>query len=594
MNVNSTKDLDKIPPHVIKDYCGVYYPTLVHLNEIVGKCGGVELRHIYWAMTYFRQFVPFSNLATNFNVSIRTMNDWVNQSIDELYKAIKPRIDSFDEVLKTSRRSSPYYDSKGIGVLTSTFVETTKPSHPQKRTQNYYEKHDACGVKFEQVISLDGQLVWIKGPFPGSMNDNVIAQTTNPLVLCTLNEEHLLGDRVYQGFRRIVVPHKKRANVPLTTEQKERNEHVAQNRVVVDKYLENLKVFGCFNKPWRSSIEQLTKAFYIINYVVNFEMDNGLRWTRSSNTVNQIEPRPVQVAAMRPTQTSMATPPVAVDMRSLGSSIPPPPIESTPTTRVPNILDLIPIPSSTTIPIVVKSTSATSREPKRKRYSCTGDLLSVDEIIAKTSMTPPPVSVDRISLGTDMAPPPIESTSARVPNSMTPSPISSYSQTSDFRLYQKIFTPIVHYEDEKTDTGFDRAFVYFPRMTGTKVLGARFDHDRGQLITHLRTHSFNRDWFGPNGEWNNWWENLLVADEIVNASIGQKSVLTMKKTLDELSTKNLLYTDWCQLGRLSSLRAGHQTTTNGVYYNPTNPHNILLIVDGLLNYDMHCFVGFVD
>ncbi|EGG19235.1 hypothetical protein DFA_02020 [Cavenderia fasciculata] len=50
------------------------------------------------------------------------------------------RVDEFEEVIKTSRRSGPYYEFKGIGALDSTFIEIQKPMHSQKRTE-YYSSH---------------------------------------------------------------------------------------------------------------------------------------------------------------------------------------------------------------------------------------------------------------------------------------------------------------------------------------------------------------------------------------------------------------------------------------------------------------------
>jgi hypothetical protein len=134
----------------------------------------------------------------------------------------------------------------------------------------YSPKMKTHTLKYELAISMkDHKIVWINGPYKGSVHDSTIVREKFLAIL--EDNETALTDKGYIGVPQMACPFK-----PCMTEQ-----HKAFNlkhysiRQSVERANSRVKQFACLKRPWRmrgsKAFSYHKMAFYVCSYLTQLQ-----------------------------------------------------------------------------------------------------------------------------------------------------------------------------------------------------------------------------------------------------------------------------------------------------------------------------------
>lgn len=155
--------------------------------------------------------------------------------------------------------------------MLSLIVDTTKCpiQRPGCQQRVYYSGHTKQhSVKYELGIDfVDGALVWIAGPAPGSRHDLTILRCYG-LLRNLKKHECILADRAYVGEWRVVTPLRR----PRTAQEYQVNHVLSSLREEVEHAFGYFKHFRVLNTPFRHPLVLHPMVFYVVAQIVNLEI----------------------------------------------------------------------------------------------------------------------------------------------------------------------------------------------------------------------------------------------------------------------------------------------------------------------------------
>jgi hypothetical protein len=120
------------------------------------------------------------------------------------------------------------------------------------------------------VCPVNGRIFWIGGGVPSAHDLRIYHKGG---LLEAIPDELGIGDKGYQGGRRLLTPAKKKKSVELTEDEDMMNRLIATVRINVERTIGRLKVFHCIGTRWRSAWEMHPNAFFVIAQMVNLSFD---------------------------------------------------------------------------------------------------------------------------------------------------------------------------------------------------------------------------------------------------------------------------------------------------------------------------------
>jgi hypothetical protein len=129
-------------------------------------------------------------------------------------------------------------------------------------------------IKAQVLCTPSGRVGSVGPSVPGSVHDLTLLRRSED-VDALRPEEGLMADLAYVGLAeerpglQVVVPHKAKAGVPLTEEQKGDNRRVSSCRVVVEHLLARFKVFQVLRQTFRSVFGRHAQAFRVVALLVD-------------------------------------------------------------------------------------------------------------------------------------------------------------------------------------------------------------------------------------------------------------------------------------------------------------------------------------
>ena len=110
------------------------------------------------------------------------------------------------------RKVEPSTNGKIWGFIDGTFTGFSRPVNGQRAVYSGHKKHH--GFKYQAIVTPDGLVMSLFGPFEGKANDNRMAQETDiDGRLAALFNDHgdgvavLFGDQAYSSYRWILMPY---------------------------------------------------------------------------------------------------------------------------------------------------------------------------------------------------------------------------------------------------------------------------------------------------------------------------------------------------------------------------------------------------
>ncbi|EFA77540.1 hypothetical protein PPL_12143 [Heterostelium album PN500] len=240
-------------------YCGVSKTTFDHLYSMIKDHFQIQEKHLLWFLVYLRQYNSLDIHAVNFGVSVRTFKTWVDNCFVAFNIVLKNKLKE-DVLLNPNILDNlvikEYSFGSGDAIQTklvncavdTTLLQIPKPIDGYLYKSLYCTKHKIHGYKYEAVVGLKGELLSLRGPFPGSQHDASIYSSIGNEIDHLLSPSYwMLGDKGYIGGNRIFAPNKKlsrkepsirnpnktmKVKVPFTPEQKAENSFINSNRAV--------------------------------------------------------------------------------------------------------------------------------------------------------------------------------------------------------------------------------------------------------------------------------------------------------------------------------------------------------------------------
>jgi len=118
-------------------------------------------------------------------------------------------------------------------------------------------------LKYEIAVHIQtGRIVWIAGPFRGSVHDLTIAR--NGFIHNLFHNEQVLGDKAYVGDPRFIAPFRP----ACTTAQEHFNYIVSCKRLLVEQVIKRIKHFHAVCHEWRQSLPLHGIVFKVIANIV--------------------------------------------------------------------------------------------------------------------------------------------------------------------------------------------------------------------------------------------------------------------------------------------------------------------------------------
>lgn len=108
---------------------------------------------------------------------------------------------------------------------------------------------------------------------PGSTHDFALFKASR---LCFNTSTQVLGDTGYQGIKKwhpnSQTPHKNTKKKPLTPQQKQDNRHLAQQRILCENILGDIKRFAILRGPYRNHTKRFTLRFNLLAALHNLHL----------------------------------------------------------------------------------------------------------------------------------------------------------------------------------------------------------------------------------------------------------------------------------------------------------------------------------
>lgn len=128
-------------------------------------------------------------------------------------------------------------------------------------------------LKYELCLSMkEHKIVWVNGPYKGSVNDLTIAR--DKLTHALANEKGM-GDKAYIGDIHFIAPYKPARD----HEQRLFNKHHYTVRQSIERLNKRLKHFECLKRTWRMRGDEgmlLHKwSFYFICYMTQIDFNTS-------------------------------------------------------------------------------------------------------------------------------------------------------------------------------------------------------------------------------------------------------------------------------------------------------------------------------
>jgi len=127
-------------------------------------------------------------------------------------------------------------------------------------------------VKYVVGVRLaDGHILYVSPWYPGSWPD-IVALRHCGLLDRLLSGEFLLADLAFVGEGQVLHKVKRWRGVSLTQDQQFYNYVVSSLRVIVERTLNRLSVFQCFNQRWRHGLDRHEDIFQVLCQIVNVDL----------------------------------------------------------------------------------------------------------------------------------------------------------------------------------------------------------------------------------------------------------------------------------------------------------------------------------
>jgi len=211
---------------------------------------------LFWTLYFLKNYPSEDTACSRWKTTRKTYRKWIWRVLDALFFSL-PFTVNFNNRFKGWTNKCPSF------ILDCTECAIVEPSDIE---WEYYSKKKQCHtVKYELGISMTThQIIWIHGPFKGSVHDMKIFH----LLLDDMigrDGEMAMGDKGYIGACRVLTPFKPPRN---HSERLFNKKHYAI-RSDVERTIKRIKVFNILKSKFRHSLGKHKIIFHVCSYITN-------------------------------------------------------------------------------------------------------------------------------------------------------------------------------------------------------------------------------------------------------------------------------------------------------------------------------------
>lgn len=203
-------------------------------------------------LIYRRRNRTETDLAETFGVSQATISRAITRWTPRLVEALRHLVPTVDDL-----------DPRRTVIIDDTLVPCWDWAD---QTGLYSEKYHTTGLNLQIACDLDGNLLWISDPAPGSTHDAKAILATG--ILDHFQDVPPIGDK---GFIELgmITPDRKPAGGELTDEQKAYNKSINSIRAAVEQAIAHLKTWWILHTTYRRPFHSFTET---ISAVIALEL----------------------------------------------------------------------------------------------------------------------------------------------------------------------------------------------------------------------------------------------------------------------------------------------------------------------------------
>lgn len=220
-------------------------------------------------LAYLRLGIPYSALASNFNLTGPSVRRIINEILPILYQSLAAQIswrDWINQPAHLTELDGPGF-SRCVGVVDAMEQACNRPRYNQQ--QWYSGKSKMHTIKSQIVVEpINGRIIHVYCGLPGSTHDKTIFDNSGVEDLVRFNES-IMADLGYLGIQHSVeaiLPFKKSKNHPLTTDQKLFNQQVSSKRIIVEHVFSRVQKWKILSNRWEGKFNNPQR--YELTFIV--------------------------------------------------------------------------------------------------------------------------------------------------------------------------------------------------------------------------------------------------------------------------------------------------------------------------------------
>jgi hypothetical protein len=204
-------------------------------------------------LMYFKANVTEEFVAAQFEISQPSVSRIIAEVEQMIFTVLQDCVPDLQEALRDSS-----------AVIDGTLL----PCWSWKKNPELLSgKHKTTGHNCQAVASLDGRLLHLSDPLPGSMHD-AKALHESKIAQC-IDVNIAVADKGYQGTGPIT-PIKKPRGGELTDDDKQFNTAINKIRYVIEQAIANFKIWRSLHTDYRRPLSTFKTAFNTIRSLIFF------------------------------------------------------------------------------------------------------------------------------------------------------------------------------------------------------------------------------------------------------------------------------------------------------------------------------------
>jgi hypothetical protein len=215
---------------------------------------------------YLKHYHSDRYIATEFDLSLSTVNYFLSAVVDILHSCVYPELISLPADMSNRTKAHGPKEHHKL-IVDSTFIPIPQPNDLDQRKAYYHAKSPTnYAVKIQIACDFRHRIVHVSKCYHGSVHDIAILRESG-LLEHVEESVQIIADKGYIGEQYVVTPRKKPHGRELTDEDKNFNRDINSARAALENINQRLKTYSILGSVYRRAIDNFHKITKIIQVV---------------------------------------------------------------------------------------------------------------------------------------------------------------------------------------------------------------------------------------------------------------------------------------------------------------------------------------